>query len=45
LLGQGVFIFTKGDGGEAVHAQAAYVSNEEIDELIEFEKLQNRFED
>jgi len=45
LLGQGVFIFTKGDGGEAVHAQAAYISNEEIDGIIEFEKLQNRLID
>ena len=40
LLGQGDFIFTRGEGNEAIHAQAAYVSYEEIDRLIEFEKLQ-----
>ena len=41
LLGQGDFIFTRREGNEAIHAQAAYVSYEEIDRLIEFEKLQN----
>ena len=36
LLGQGDMIFTRGEGEEGIHAQAAYVSDEEINRVIGF---------
>ena len=36
LLGQGDMIFTRGDGEDGIHAQAAYVSDEEISRVIAF---------
>lgn len=36
LLGQGDMIFTRGDSGEGIHAQAAYVSEDEINQVIAF---------
>ena len=36
LLGQGDMILTRNDSGEGIHAQAAYVSDEEINRVIGF---------
>ena len=36
LLGQGDMIFTRGDSGDGIHAQAAYVSDDEINQVIAF---------
>ena len=36
LLGQGDMIFTRNDSGEGIHAQAAFVSDEEINQVIGF---------
>ncbi len=36
LLGQGDMIFTRNSDGEGIHAQAAYVSDEEINQVIAF---------
>lgn len=36
LLGQGDMLFTRGDGGDGIHAQAAYVSDDEINRVIAF---------
>ncbi len=36
LLGQGDMIFTWGDSGDGIHAQAAYVSDDEINQVIAF---------
>ena len=36
LLGQGDMIFTRNDSGEGIHAQAAYVSDDEINQVIKF---------
>ena len=36
LLGQGDMIFTRNDSGDGIHAQAAYVSDEEINKVIGF---------
>ena len=38
LLGQGDMIFTRGDSGDGIHAQAAYVSDDEINKVIAFLK-------
>lgn len=41
LLGQGDMIFTKGDNEDGIHAQAAYVSDDEINQVIAFLRREN----
>ena len=41
LLGQGDMIFTRNDSEDGIHAQAAYVSDEEISRVIEFLRKEN----
>ena len=41
LLGQGDMIFTRSDSEEGIHAQAAYVSDEEITRVIHFLQREN----
>ena len=41
LLGQGDMIFTRNDSEEGIHAQAAYVSDEEITRVIHFLQREN----
>ena len=41
LLGQGDMIFTRDDSEDGIHAQAAYVSDEEINRVIEFLQQEN----
>lgn len=41
LLGQGDMIFTRDDSEDGIHAQAAYVSDEEINKVIEFLRQEN----
>ena len=41
LLGQGDMIFTRNDSEDGIHAQAAYVSDEEISRVIEFLRTEN----
>ena len=41
LLGQGDMIFTRDDGGDGIHAQAAFVSDEEINRVIDFIRKEN----
>ena len=36
LLGQGDMIFTQNNSGEGIHAQAAFVSDDEINQIIAF---------
>ena len=41
LLGQGDMIFTRDDSEDGIHAQAAYVSDEEINRVIAFLRQEN----
>ncbi len=41
LLGQGDMIFTRNESGEGIHAQAAFVSEGEINRVIEFLRQQS----